>query len=158
VINDSEGVLYAEISALDNSGSYRTIGISDSTNSNRFFIEFSDTTGYIAYNFIVGGVSQSSFQTSITALSNTKIALKYKANDFALWINGTEVSTDTSGSTPTGLNTLSFNDVSLYPFYGNVQNLMVFPSALTDDELSDLTGAVHQTFNSLATFYNYTIL
>ena len=33
--------------------------------------------------------------------SNTilKAAVKYKANDFALWVNGVEVNTDTSGAT-----------------------------------------------------------
>ena len=44
----------------------------------------------------------------MTKVNNNKIALKYKANDFALWINGTEVATDTSGITPTGLDRLEF--------------------------------------------------
>ena len=70
-----------------------------------------------------------------------------------------EVATDTSGTAPTGLNTLQFKDGnSTLPFYGNVQNLMVFPSALTDDELTDLTGSKITTFNSLALSRGYTIL
>ena len=32
--------------------------------------------------------------------------IKYKENDFALWINGVEVATDTSGSVPIGLNSM----------------------------------------------------
>jgi hypothetical protein len=90
-----------------------------------------------------------------------KIAFKWKDNDFALWINGAEEGVVSVSGVTNAANTLTnfnFNDSTSFPFYGNVQNLMVFPSALTDDQLADLTGAVHQTFNSLATFYNYTIL
>ena len=35
---------------------------------------------------------------------------------------------------------------------------MVFNEALSDEELSDLTGQVNLSFNNLATFYGYTLL
>lgn len=70
----------------------------------------------------------------------SKIALKYKQNDFALWINGAEVLTDLSGITPTGLNVLQFNtgaggDI----FCGKCKDLRVYNTALTDAELQALT-------------------
>ena len=38
-----------------------------------------------------------------------KVAVKWKVNDFALWIDGVERATDTSGSAPIGLNTLALD-------------------------------------------------
>ena len=35
---------------------------------------------------------------------------------------------------------------------------MVFNEALSDEELSDLTGQINTSFVQLANFYNYTIL
>ena len=161
VINSTEGVLYAEISALADDGTSRDISINDGTSSNYVRISLSNASANIEYNVVVGGSTQASGLSAITQTDLNKIALKYKLNDFALWVNGVEVLTDSSGLTfsASTLTNLSYNrGTGVNPFYGNCQNLMVFPSALTDDELADLTGAVHQTFNSLATFYGYTIL
>ncbi len=161
VINSTEGVLYAEISALADDGTSRDISINDGTSSNYVRISLSNASANIEYNVVVGGSTQASGLSAITQTDLNKIALKYKLNDFALWVNGVEVLTDSSGLTfsASTLTNLSYNrGTGVNPFFGNVQNLMVFPSALTDDELADLTGAVHQTFNSLATFYGYTIL
>ena len=78
-------------------------------------------------------------------LNYNKIAVKYKANDFALWINGVEVGTDTSGATSSGLNSLQFNDgisSASLPFYGKCKALAVFNEALSDSELTQLTSWV----------------
>ena len=161
LINSTEGVLYAEISALADDGTSRDISINDGTSSNYVRISLSNASANIEYNVVVGGSTQASGLSAITQTDLNKIALKYKLNDFALWVNGVEVLTDSSGLTfsASTLTNLSYNrGTGVNPFYGKCQNLMVFPSALTDDELADLTGAVHQTFNSLATFYGYTIL
>ena len=70
----------------------------------------------------------------------TKIAVKYKENDFALWVNGVEVATDTSGNTPIGLNKLSFTrGDNNHPFEGKVKCVAVFKEALTDAQLTSLT-------------------
>lgn len=156
LINDSEGVLYAEVATNYDSGLSRRITLSDGTISNRISFEFDEAVENTLKVFVDG--TTLTYSASNLSVLN-KIAFKYKAGDHQLYFNGVEVATSASASIPTGLNQLSFDGGNgSNDFYGNVQNLMVFPSALTDDELADLTGAVHQTFNSLATFYNYTIL
>ena len=160
LINSTEGVLYAEIAALADDGTTRQIDLAyGSANTNYVRLEFASTSNLI-YGVIKNTTQQAALSFVLSDSTNlNKIAIKYKANDFALWVNGVEVDTDTSGTTPVNLDSLTLSGYSgTNPFFGNCQNLMVFPSALTDDELADLTGAVHQTFNSLATFYNYTIL
>ena len=70
---------------------------------------------------------------------NIKIALKYKVNDFALWIDGVERATDTSGLAPIGLNTVALDQAGGDNFYGKVKQLQVYDTALTDEQLEALT-------------------
>ena len=161
VINDSEGVLFAEIAALADDGTNRQLSLSDgSSANNKLSIIYTSTTNQIqAFVRASGSISFNETFTLSSATSSNKIAIKWKLNDFALWVNGTEVATDISGSVPVGLSKLSFDDADgTNIFFSNCQNLMVFPSALTDEQLTDLTGTVHTTFNSLSLSLGYTIL
>jgi hypothetical protein len=158
--NDSEGVLFAEIAALADDLTTRFISISNGSDSNRVYLGYNTATNKIQGTVFSGGALSCGFNASSSDVTLfSKIAIKYKQNDFALWINGLEVDTDTSGSTPSNLNTLRFDASQVTTdFYGKCKQLMVFNEALSDEELSDLTGQVNLSFNNLATFYNYTIL
>ena len=140
LINSTEGVLYAQIAALANSVPTQRLALSSGNNTNRIYLQFSTTLNRI----FVSVVSSSSIFVEIGhTLSNitnfNKIAVKYKQDDFALWINGVEVATDTSGDTPLGLSELAFDDGNgSLPFYGKTKALAVFPY-LTDAELQSLT-------------------
>ena len=141
LINSTEGVLYAEIAALADDSTFRLISISDGTNSNRIYLAFSNNYNKITANITSGGVSQGSIHyTSTNLLLFHKIALKYKLNDFQLWIDGIKVATDTTATMPTGLNRLNFTNgdgVQTF-FYGKAKALATFP-ILTDAELQSLT-------------------
>jgi len=139
--NDSEGVLYIEIATLANDGT-RTITLSDGGNSNSIYIGY-NTNGRLDVNLRSGGVYQAAF--NYTGVANpseiNKIAFKYKQNDFALWVNGVEVGTDSSGITPIGLDKLNFSTTNAVAdfFFGNVNQVLYFPTALSDDECIELT-------------------
>jgi len=138
--NDSEGVLYAEISALANDSSNRIISVSDGSGSNRLLIKYDNSSNLIEASLTDGGIDQAVLTHTYTIVSDAKIAFKYKANDFALWVNGVEVDTDNSGTTPSGLDTLNFDNGSGgSAFYGNAKQILYFPTALTDAELAALT-------------------
>jgi len=138
--NDSEGVLYAEISALANDSSNRIISVSDGSGSNRLLIKYDNSSNLIEASLTDGGVDQAVLTHTYTIESDAKIAFKYKANDFALWVNGVEVDTDNSGTMPSGLDTLNFDNGSGgSAFYGNAKQILYFPTALTDAELAALT-------------------
>ncbi len=89
-----------------------------------------------------------------------KVGFKYKANDFALWVNGVEVATDTSGLSPIGLNNLAFNDGESNDFFGKTKNIQAFNTALSDSDLLSLTttGSVPYwtQYSAMATTLNYT--
>ena len=136
VINSTEGVLYAEISAFDNDSTAKAITISQSsTNILGFYYYQSRIDAYVKV-----GTNQFFKTHYLDTTINNKISLKYKTNDFALWVNGVEVgSLVGSGTTPSGLNQLSFTDTGGSHFYGNVKDVRVYNTALTDSELQALT-------------------
>lgn len=140
LINSTEGVLYAEIAALTDDLSNKFISLTDGSTSNSVTIFYGGVSDRIRAEIKSGNTTQADMFISSYDITNTnKIAVKYKADDFALWINGTEVRTDTSGSTPIGLNDLSFNRAGGSPFYGKVKAVAVFNEALSDTELTQLT-------------------
>ena len=160
LINSTEGVLYVEMAALANDLTRRIITITDGTLNNIVKLEYKNVSNQIEAVVYNGSTQCLMLHTLSDETEFNKIAFKYKENDFSLFVNGTKVGTDVSGVvfTPNTLNNLSFHQGYSNYLYGNVQNLMVFPSALTDEQLADLTGEPHTTFNSLATFYGYQIL
>jgi hypothetical protein len=146
-INSTEGVLYAEIAALsdDISITGSEISISDGTSNNLVRVLYSPATSLnsIFVRVDVGGVRVATFNyTSITITDFNKVAVKWKENDFALWINGIEVLTDLSGATfsSSTLSTINFSKaVGGDNFYGKTKCLAVWKEALSDQELAELT-------------------
>jgi hypothetical protein len=142
--NSEEGVLYAEISGFENDLSNRRISLSDGTANNSIRIFYYNDGGTVFFRKYVGGV-----QTSIATIGSinqhelTKIAIKYNSTNFDIFANGVKISTNLdSNSFPTNtLNKIGFADGSGSgtPFYGNVKELQVFTTALTDAELIALT-------------------
>jgi hypothetical protein len=143
LINSTEGVLYAEIAALSNDLTNRLLSLSDGTSTNRIFLGFNSLSNSIRFRVQVNNVYQAEDNFIVADTTQyLKIGFKFKENDFALWINGVEVLVDNSGSTFSSntLNTLSFDSgAGGSDFFGKCKNLMVFPTALSDDELATLT-------------------
>ena len=144
LINSEEGTLYAEISALADDQTHRYISISDGTNSNRIIIRYvSGSSNSLGMFAKIGNVTQVSQSITTDITVNTKVAVKYKLNDYALWVDGVEVKIDTSASVPPAgtFNRLNFSSgtgVDSF-FEGNVKCVAVFKEALSDTELQKLT-------------------
>ena len=141
LINSTEGVLFVEMAALSNDLTFRVISISDGANNNTLKIGYRNNTNAIYVEVRSSSGAQVFWVYTTTDITDFhKIAVKYKVNDFSLWVDGVNVLNDTSGNTPIGLSKLSFDrgDGST-PFYGKVKQLQVFKTALTDSELATLT-------------------
>jgi hypothetical protein len=139
--NDSEGVLFAEISALANDGTNRIFGISNNSNFNEsILLRYSNNSNEIIAQVRKGGVYEFSMNHTLTdSTLFSKVAFKYKQNDFSLFVNGFEVGTSPTGDIITGLDTLSLSYIGGNQFYGNIKQIQYFPTALTDSELQALT-------------------
>ena len=155
--NDSEGVLYAEIQALSNDGTTRTISLSDNTTQNYIRLFYHTVSNQIRVKVKSGNVNQVELIKTVSDTSFcNKVAARYIDNNFKLWINGFELATISSGITPSGLSELAFDGgTGVSDFYGKTKEVGVFKTALTDSELEALTS--WDSFSDMATGQEYTI-
>ena len=125
---------------MENDG-IRIISLNDGTTDNRLQLYYSGSANKIICETKVASSTQASVQYVVSSQADIhKVAFKYKENDCALWINGTEVDTDFSVSALSVVNQLEFSNYGgSVPFEGKVKQLQVFKTALTDTELATLT-------------------
>ena len=138
VINSTEGVLYFNAMTKDSSSTSKAISISNGSNTilSSYFYGAS-----INVVFNINGVNQFYANFSITIGQEYKIAILYQENNFALYVDGVKRVEETNGSVPSinTFNTLNFAQESSSNFYGNVKDVRVYNTALTDEELQALT-------------------
>ena len=141
-INSSEGVFYLEVAALADDLTNRAITLSDGGSGNIVSLKFDNSSNQIEYDVQSNNVIQVGIDRVLTDTTDfNKIALKFKVNDFALWVNGVEIGSELSGETPIGLSEIIFNNnAGSFPFSGRLKDLRVYTTALTDQELTDLTS------------------
>jgi hypothetical protein len=140
LINSSEGVLFIEMAALANDGTSRQISLSDGTSDNRVSISFRSASNEVAGQIKSGGSFSMNKSNAMTQTNFNKVAIKWKVDDMAVWLNGSEVQTDLSGAAPIGLDRLTFDrgDGS-NDFFGKVRQIQVYKTMLSDSQLGDLT-------------------
>ena len=154
--NDSEGVLMVEISDLY-SGGGGVISINTGNNTQKIFLYLLNNTTVRYYAQGSGGVITDDIPIS-SASNFNKIVFKYKSSDFAVWINGFELYTNTSAITFSNLSSLDFHNPYLggtENFYGKTKQIQYYNTALTDLELETLTS--YTSFNAMALAQNYKI-
>ena len=138
VINSTEGVLFAEISALEDSPTgYLSLSNSSSTQVRLGFLFGNLYTQIRIDNNVLYSYSENGILTQ-----NNKLAIFWNNNTQKFFVNGFLVDTDALDTTISAntLNKLSF-DVGTGggPFHGKVKDVRVYNQALTDQELINLT-------------------
>jgi hypothetical protein len=139
--NSDEGVLYAEIAALADDLTFRVVSISDGSNNNVVKMGYRSDSNRIYCEVRSGANSQAFLVYEVTDITEfNRVAVKFKENDFALWINGQEALTDPSGITNIPFLHADFKlGISSDIFYGKCKALKVYTEALNDAELRLLT-------------------
>jgi len=159
LINSAEGVLFVEAKTTYDSSESRRITLSDGTINNRVSLEFDESAQNKIKAFISLNGTTEILEYNAPDLSiYNKIAIKYKLNDFSIWFNGTEVDADSAGNIPVGLTQLVFdggNGANF--FYGEVKQLQVYKTALTDNQLMQLTSESYESYSAMAAALTYTI-
>ena len=153
--NSEQGVLMAEISALDNDGTYKQILLHDNAYNNRIALRYMPISNQINAVLHNGSIQADFTYNLANALDFNKIAFKYKENDFALLVNGIEIDTDGTGTTFSAntLEKIDFDFINNYFFYGKTKQLQYFDTA--DIDLEQLTSWV--SFQEMAEAQLYTI-
>ena len=156
LINSTEGVLFAELSALANDGTFRVISLSDGSSSNRLWLYFTvgsnliqvfDGTTIIAYTIVVTNM--------------IKVAVVYDSNGTRMWVNGLQVGSNSYVGF-SGFDRLNFDDgAGGNNFFGKVRQLQVYNTALTDEQLLQLTGTsgtdFYESYAEMSSALTYTI-
>ena len=143
LINDSEGVLFAEISRTEDESNYRLLGLDNGTSQNYIKIGFGNNNGNFWILAVVNGVTVINSTNAVSNNANQfyKIAVRYKSGDSVIYIDGVPVltsSTTFSSGTFTDLDFTHFTGSS--HFFGKVKQLQVYNTALTDEQLTSLTS------------------
>ena len=152
--NDSEGVLMAEISALDDDVA---ISLSDNTfnNSISFGVYLDKISAVVRKDggYITSGI----IDTSTNPFNNNKIAIKYNSSSCDFYVNGFIIGSSNGVSYSSDvLDNLNFNRGSANDnFNGSTKQLQYFDSALNDSDLEKLTSWV--SFSDMANGQLYTI-
>jgi hypothetical protein len=132
LIGQTEGAFMIDVD-LKSRENY-TYFLINNTNSNYIGIGFNYNT--IVLEVVYASTVQCSITSGNSATGQLKIAGAYANNDFVLYINGTQVGTDTSGSVP------ATNKVDLYYNATNIiqyNEVLLFPTRLSNAELASLT-------------------
>lgn len=116
--------------------------IDDGTANNRITLWAKDASGNVMFEVVAGGVQQCAISGgAAVAGQSEKVAVSWKANQFALSRNGGTPVTDASGSIPTGLTTLRNGASSAgQHLFGTLARIPILPLAKTGSELQGLAA------------------
>jgi len=140
LISSTEGVLYLEVAAFASINNFQSISLSDGTAQNRIRFTLRSDLNRAFFQVTDGNTGQAFINIDITDITDfNKFAFEYKENDFAAWLNGVKIATDTIGTVPT-INQLNFTSgATSQNFNGKVKSVAVYKEALTDAQLTALT-------------------
>ena len=139
LIGQTEGVIFwdIEVETLSASGNENILNVDSGSFGNTMYLIKTATGGVVA-EIYVSNVAQCLFSYSLPSVGRYKMALAYKANDFALYVNGVSRGTDSSGSVPT-CSRLQLGNGVLGPSDGKTNQAVLFKTRLTNAELASLT-------------------
>jgi len=144
LIGQTEGTMFAEfiMPATGASFSHYRLSTSGGLYNDSQNITLTATNTIRGWSF-TSAVQQSSIESGVFSEgTKVKVAYAYKANDFVLYINGTQIGTDTSGSVPSSMS--EFLVGSYYPntsvqVINKTHQTALFKTRLTNEELAALT-------------------
>jgi hypothetical protein len=142
-IGQSVGTLYAEVDVRNFQTDGRILAISNGTSDNRILLQKgANSTLQAIITTASGSVADIATASGQTA-GVYKIALAYATNDFVLYVNGSQIGTDTSGAVPactdvylgkieTSASTNILND--------RIRAAAIYTTRLSNTELASLTS------------------
>ena len=143
LIGQSEGTFFIELKNWKIALDTFFISLSDQTTSNYLQISANGSTGDLQSVIFTAGSPSTLGGMTPTIGQNLKIAVAYKVNNYALYVNGTQIGTLTSKPAPSSLTRIDVGSVDWLA--SNVQPLTpisqvaVFKTRLTNAELASLT-------------------
>jgi len=140
LIGQTEGTLFFEGSASD-LATFKRVAISSGSFSSSVYLDFRNDGSVVASSWASGGLVLYQPVTPSNPRNRNKYAIAYKSNDWAVYVNGTLAAAQSSGAATfsSTLNTLEFALGGNDPFTGNVNQVLLFKTRLTNAQLAELT-------------------
>ena len=141
LIGQTEGTLYCEFNFLLNVTVGRLLAISDGTTNNRIFLNMINNRvqGFVARSNVI----QYIFSSGVLSNGKNKVAIAYKQDDFAMYLNGVQINVSNTGNIPVILNTayLASSEFGATPSSISIINLAsIWKTRLTNTQLQNLTA------------------
>jgi hypothetical protein len=138
LIGQTEGVLFLDYIYDHNQVNAELFSISDGSVANRIYV------GEIGGGFVVLVRKDSVTQFNQSGLTPVvgqryKLAVAYAENDFAFYVNGTQIATSSSGSVPATSQVRNDSGAGSSNLYHNINQVLLFKTRLTNAELAALT-------------------
>jgi hypothetical protein len=142
LIGQTEGTLFLEAKSFANVYPTNTYtAITNSTGSNRILVGIAAQSNELRIVGVFGGVSNGGNNYTISDTTNYfKVAVKYYGSTLDVFINGEKKTSQSFGGYSNLVDAVRFDDGNgALPFEGDVKQRLIFPTALTDQEMIDLT-------------------
>ena len=172
MINSTSGSFFIELAALNQPpGSQISISLSGDTSSDRILIYSGSTGGSWLVQFRKDSGNIVAMQETATVTNQSKLAVSWEAGRYVMYIDGIKATNYTAGSETISttfdvgdLKNLQFSPnhtATSNRFYGKVKQLQVYKTALTDEQLLQLTGEsgtdFYESYAEMASALTYTI-
>ncbi len=141
VIGQTEGTVFAEIDYTPHSINYESVASLQGTSTQQYLECYFNSANKINIGIYNGGAVQVSFASASQTKGIKKIAIAYKSNDFAVYLNGTQIHTDNSGSVPL-LSSLGLGinySGSTFQLSQPIKQFQLYNTRLSNSELEALT-------------------
>jgi hypothetical protein len=140
LIGQTEGAIFLDVRAVLDSTTNQDYSVSDGTTNNRALIRLNNSGLINAIGVFGGSVEFNMGTTAYTTGSRYKIALAYKLNDIALYVNGVQAATDNTATISGTLSRFGFDvGTGVAPIISPVNQALVFKTRLTNAQLAELT-------------------
>mgnify|MGYP000850209497 CR=1 FL=1 len=140
-INSSEGVLYLDCNFKNKYSASRYISIGSASNTDRVIIGVSGGSDVNRAFVFSSSVEQAQLNQTIDLSQDFRLAISFKENEVKFFSNGEQVGATISSATmPIGMSVLGLDGgLGAIPFYGEIKDLRVYNTTLTDVQLQALT-------------------
>jgi hypothetical protein len=136
-IGQTEGTIYAEVDVRNLAGG-RIISINTGTVANRILI-VRNTNATFSLVVTTSSVLEVNIISSALPDGIYKLAAAYANNDFVLYINGTQIGTDTSGTVPACTNVDLGNETNTSFINNRIRAAAIYTTRLSNDQLANIT-------------------
>ena len=147
-IGQTEGVLYGEFNFKDHStGTRRLLCLTDGSTSNRI-TTYVDSNDKLSVFIVNGGSTQADIRATTLTEGVIKYALLYANNNIKLYLNGTQIGTDTSATIPATSDLYIGSENGNSPSYFNWKGVALYTNTLSESQLMQLTGVTASSIYS----------